>query len=168
MSNFAFYVLILTAVTAVLAIVLIKRRSSAETQATLTEHVEIIDSTSSDLRDELESNIAWLPDAVLLLDEKLNIVWSNQTAEEWLGTDSERDSGKYAPYVFGSEKLTEFLESRDYRESMDCEAPANKGKVIRVRIVPFRSGQLLLQARDVTQVKALEAVRRDFVANASH
>ena len=36
------------------------------------------------------------------------------------------------------------------------------------QIVPYGAGQLLLMVRDVTRQVRLEAMRKDFVANASH
>ena len=37
-----------------------------------------------------------------------------------------------------------------------------------MRFLPYKHRQYLLQARDITQVRALETIRRDFIANASH
>ena len=34
--------------------------------------------------------------------------------------------------------------------------------------MPYRAGQYLLQGRDITKIRQLEQIRRDFVANASH
>ena len=70
--------------------------------------------------------------------------------------------------LISDQRIIQFLNSRQYDEPFDCVAPTEPGVAIRIRVIPYRQGQHILQARDVTQVKGLEQVRRDFVANASH
>jgi two-component system phosphate regulon sensor histidine kinase PhoR len=52
-------------------------------------------------------------------------------------------------------------------ESFDFESPASR-RVWRAHVSPLLRGEVLLLLRDVTQAKLAEAIRRDFVANASH
>lgn len=50
---------------------------------------------------------------------------------------------------------------------LDFEAPASR-RVWRAHVSPLLRGEVLLLLRDVTEAKRAEAIRRDFVANASH
>ena len=47
-------------------------------------------------------------------------------------------------------------------------SPAGADSYLSLQVVPYGDGQLLLLVRDVSRQMRLEAVRRDFVANASH
>lgn len=42
------------------------------------------------------------------------------------------------------------------------------GRVLEIRIMGYGAGQLLLMARDITRVRQLEGMRKEFVANVSH
>jgi two-component system phosphate regulon sensor histidine kinase PhoR len=50
---------------------------------------------------------------------------------------------------------------------LDFEAPTSR-RVWRAHVSPLLRGEVLLLLRDVTEAKRAEAMRRDFVANASH
>jgi two-component system phosphate regulon sensor histidine kinase PhoR len=47
-------------------------------------------------------------------------------------------------------------------------SPVNNHITLSVRIVPYGAGLRLLIAQDVTQLKVMERMRKDFVANVSH
>ena len=49
-----------------------------------------------------------------------------------------------------------------------CASAAGKTATCRMQMAPYGEGQLLLLARDVSRQMRLEAMRKDFVANASH
>jgi two-component system phosphate regulon sensor histidine kinase PhoR len=63
----------------------------------------------------------------------------------------------------------EFMGKRDYRETLDLPSPAVDGIALSVRVVELNEiGKRLLLARDISRVRKLEQVRRDFIANVSH
>ena len=90
-----------------------------------------------------------------LRDVERGVLITNQT-----GVD-------FKSIVIDSE-LAQILSIKNYGTAIDCQAPDAADVILRVRLFPFRDGKHLLQARDVTKMKNLEQVRRDFVANASH
>lgn len=116
----------------------------------------------------LQDSMSRLPDAIILMDDQLRLEWANQTAEKWFGFSLSRHFHSELATLLDLPALKQYLASRNYAQSFDCSAPGAPEIEIRIRIVPYRQGQYLLQARDVTQVKMLEQMRRDFVANASH
>jgi two-component system phosphate regulon sensor histidine kinase PhoR len=117
---------------------------------------------------DLQDSMSRLPDAIMLLDDQLRLDWANQIAENWFGFRLSQHFQQELGSLLNLPAFDQFLESRDYKQSFDCTTPGSPEIEVRIRIVPFRHGQYLLQARDVTQVKVLEQMRRDFVANASH
>jgi len=135
------------------------------------------DSLAGGLGDALQTTVSNLPDAVMVLGRRLEINWANQAAADWFGVafgpgetaeQVRANPAPRLPEVLRGTAAGAWLAAGDYQESFDCAAPGAPGVDIRIRVVPFRHGQFLLQARDVTQVKNLEMVRRDFVANTSH
>jgi two-component system phosphate regulon sensor histidine kinase PhoR len=61
-----------------------------------------------------------------------------------------------------------YINSGDYAEPVIIPSPANQHITLSVRIVPYGAGLRLLLAQDVTQIKVMERMRKDFVANVSH
>ncbi len=117
---------------------------------------------------ELHEGMSSLPDAIIVLRDNLEIEWCNTTATEWFDLDTVQYRQTTLPRLFNDQALVDYITGGRYTESFDCVAPGNRQISIRIRIAPYRDGLLLLQARNVTQIKQLEQIRRDFVSNASH
>ncbi|MGB5705628.1 MAG: phosphate regulon sensor histidine kinase PhoR [Arenicellales bacterium] len=117
---------------------------------------------------DLRDMVSRLPDAIMLLDDQLRLDWANQTAVSWFGFRLPQDFQRSLVSLLNLPEFSQFIQSGDYKRSFDCVAPGAPAIAVRIRVVPFRQGQYILQARDVTQVKKLEQMRRDFMANASH
>jgi two-component system phosphate regulon sensor histidine kinase PhoR len=109
---------------------------------------------------------AALPDGVVLLSPGHEILWFNRTAARLLGLQRKADLGMPIENLVRHPEFSRYL-----------RGPGGGGGVV-VRLqdgerwlaliaIPA-GGQLLLLARDVTREARLEAMRKDFVANASH
>jgi two-component system phosphate regulon sensor histidine kinase PhoR len=61
--------------------------------------------------------------------------------------------------------FTNYLQNNDYGELIEFEF---NHRQMSMSITPYGHNQFLLTARDITQQRQLEDMRRDFVANASH
>lgn len=114
-----------------------------------------------------------LPEGVVILDQRRGIEWMNPRAALLLGLDAQRDSGMPVTHLVREPEFIAFLEEQ---RNSGGEAPApvmlrplrNPGRVLRIRGAPFSAGRTLLLVEDLTQLKRLETVRSDFVANVSH
>ncbi len=51
---------------------------------------------------------------------------------------------------------------------LDMKSPINSDKTLEIRIAPYSDGEYLMVVRDVSQIKQLEGMRRNFFANVSH
>jgi two-component system phosphate regulon sensor histidine kinase PhoR len=60
------------------------------------------------------------------------------------------------------------VERRGASAEVELDALVPDGRVLRLRADPVRGGGVVVVARDVTQARRADAVRRDFVANVSH
>ena len=51
---------------------------------------------------------------------------------------------------------------------MEMPSPINDGKVLEVRVMPYAEDQFMLVVRDITRIRSVENMRKNFVANVSH
>ncbi|WP_371373090.1 phosphate regulon sensor histidine kinase PhoR [Thalassotalea aquiviva] len=109
-----------------------------------------------------------LPDAAIVLDLDFAIRWANKKARRLLGIRWPMDSGQRINNLIRSPQLTKYLNKNDFTEPCSILAPDNDNQQLELRFMTYGDKQYLLLARDVSQSKRLERMRRDFVANVSH
>ena len=109
-----------------------------------------------------------LPDATVVLNDRLEMEWWNKAAKGMLGLERKKDHGRQIDDVISDPIFKRYLERGDYTRPLQVPAPVDDSTSLEVRIVPYGEGKRLLQARDITRLLQLETVRRDFVANVSH
>jgi two-component system phosphate regulon sensor histidine kinase PhoR len=123
-------------------------------------------------RDRLRGILAGMEEGVLLLDEQRHIVLINTALREMLllGTDA---VGKTQLEAIRHAELKELLDhARTSPEPVTGEIELGGLKprrlLLRAAQLPGREDQVFAVFVDVTEVRRLESVRRDFVANVSH
>lgn len=109
-----------------------------------------------------------LPDAAVVLDSEHNILWCNQLARLLLGFVWPQDSGQRIDNLIRHPDFSLYLKKGNYTEPFELAAPLSDNGVLEIRIMPYGTGQYLFIARDITHVRQLESMRKDFVANVSH
>lgn len=109
-----------------------------------------------------------LPDAVVVFRDEGNIVWCNKLAQHLLGFRWPDDEGQPISNLLRAPDFIKYLEKRSFDAPLDIRSPINPDKMLELRIVPYTEGEHLLVVRDVTQLKQLEGMRRNFFANVSH
>lgn len=109
-----------------------------------------------------------LPDAAIVLGLDFSIRWSNKKAMRLLGIKWPADSGQRLTNLVRSPPLTTYLEKADFSEPCSILSPDDDNQQLEMRFMTYGDDQFLLLARDVSQLKRLEMMRRDFVANVSH
>ncbi len=124
-------------------------------------------STKEILR-RLNRNIAALPDATVLLNEQLEIEWSNAPAQYLLGINSRYDIGQRISNLYRHPKFLRYLISPDKKAHLELESPINPKITLQIKIVRFGNNQRLLTARNVSDQMQLQEALKNFVANASH
>lgn len=108
-----------------------------------------------------------LPDAAVVLNSRDEIEWANVAAREVLGL-KKSDKGQRIPNLIRFPEFNQFIQARDYSQRITIASPINSHIVLDIRIVAYGKGLRLLLAHDVTQLKTMERMRKDFVANVSH
>lgn len=109
-----------------------------------------------------------LPDAVVVFRDEGNIVWCNKLAQHLLGFRWPDDSGQPITNLIRTPDFIKYLSKDDFSEPLEMRSPLNVERTLELRIVPYTEGEHLMVVRDVSQVKQLEGMRRNFFANVSH
>ena len=166
------FLLVLTVVIAILIVTIgyWRNRKTATNRKNESDTQDNIEETSNNyqLQSELETSIASLPDAIFLLEENWRIEWVNETAGKWLEGPPERSLSLPLWQGIHVSGLELYLKQRNFRESFEFESPYDPAVYLGLRIVPYRKGHFIAIGRDISKIKQLEQIRRDFVANASH
>ncbi|EGR3362964.1 two-component system sensor histidine kinase PhoR [Vibrio parahaemolyticus] len=109
-----------------------------------------------------------LPDAVVVFRAEGNIVWCNRLAQHLLGFHWPEDSGQPVSNLIRTPDFIKYLNKKDFSEPLEMRSPLNVERMLELRIVPYTEGEHLMVVRDVSQLKQLEGMRRNFFANVSH
>ncbi|WP_312211130.1 phosphate regulon sensor histidine kinase PhoR [Pseudescherichia sp.] len=107
-----------------------------------------------------------LPDAVVLTTEEGVIFWCNGLAQQLLGLRWPDDNGQNILNLLRYPEFTQYLKQQAFSKPLNLVL--NNGRHLEIRVMPYSEQQLLMVARDVTQMHQLEGARRNFFANVSH
>ncbi|MDR0805849.1 MAG: phosphate regulon sensor histidine kinase PhoR [Enterobacteriaceae bacterium] len=107
-----------------------------------------------------------LPDAVVLSSENGQIFWCNKLAQQMLGFRWPEDNGQNILNLIRYPQFADFIKRKEFNEPLTLHF--NNGNHIEFRVMPYDEGNMLISARDVSQVRQLENVRHNFFANVSH
>lgn len=125
-------------------------------------------------KQELNSVLESIHDGIIALGPDQSVVLYNPVALSLLGIEKEDISGQKYYQVIRESHLSALI--KRYFESpyvITDEVEMADGRIFQVIVSPFKHlpgeqiGAVLI-LRDITQVKKLERIRRDFVANVSH
>jgi two-component system, OmpR family, phosphate regulon sensor histidine kinase PhoR len=120
------------------------------------------------LLEQFQQATSALPDAAVVLDDGDQILWCNEPCQALLGLASPRDVGLPVTHLLRHPSFIEFLNQRHPGDSLEFPSPVNSEVLLNARVVPYGKKQWLLLATDMTRIRRLERMRRDFVANVSH
>jgi two-component system phosphate regulon sensor histidine kinase PhoR len=117
---------------------------------------------------QLQRSTAALPDGVVILNAQREIVWFNRMAARLLNLRRTADLGMRVENLLRAPEFVRYLAGQDYSVPVVVRTTSGEDGFLSLQVAPYGDGQLLLLVRDVSRQMRLEAVRRDFVANASH
>jgi two-component system phosphate regulon sensor histidine kinase PhoR len=117
---------------------------------------------------QLQRSTAALPNGVVILNAQREIVWFNRMAARLLELRSTADLGLRIDNLLREPEFLRYLTRQDYSNPVVIRPTMGEDSYLSLQVAPYGDGQLLLLVSDVSRQMRLEAVRRDFVANASH
>jgi len=109
-----------------------------------------------------------LPEAVVVLSEDWSIIWCNKLAQLLVGLRWPSDEGQRIDNLIRSPEFHQYLKLQSFQQPLEVMSPTSSSVMLECKIMPYGKAQFLLIVRDITQLKQLEQIRKDFVANVSH
>src|ERR1700731_2460013 len=117
---------------------------------------------------QLQRSTAALPNGVVILNGQREIIWFNRMAGRLLNLRRTADLGLRIENLLREPEFAHYLAVQDYSNPVVIRQTTGEDCYLSLQVVPYGDGQQLLLVSDVSRQMRLEAVRRDFVANASH
>jgi len=111
---------------------------------------------------------AAMPDATVVLNRYDQIEWINKAAQESLGLQPAKDVGQHLSNLIRHPGFIRYISRKEFDSPIELPSPADEQHTLNIRIIPYGQDQRLLIARDITRLKQLEQMRRDFISNISH
>ncbi len=87
-------------------------------------------------------------------------------ARHLLGFLWPEDNGQHILNLLRYPQFSYYLQQQAFSHSLMLQL--NNEHHVEFRVMPYAEGQLLIVARDVSQMRQLENLRRNFFANVSH
>ncbi|MCA9519941.1 MAG: PAS domain-containing protein [Myxococcales bacterium] len=127
-------------------------------------------------KDELETVLSSMVEGVLLIDINERIVRCNEAAALWLGDERAKFEGRFLQEAIRDSQMTSFVarvleQPRLQEEIVTVNRDGEKHLQVHGARLQEPSGKTrgaLVVMHDISNLKRLEQVRRDFVANVSH
>jgi two-component system phosphate regulon sensor histidine kinase PhoR len=129
--------------------------------------------TISEQKVELDTTLAAIADGIIVTDESGKVSLINPVVEKMLGLAADKATGGSLVEVVRDHEVVDI-----WQECLITGKPRIKllemlpeRKLVCVIATPLKSNSfkgVLLTLQDMTQIKKLEALRRDFIANISH
>ena len=120
-------------------------------------------------RDLFEAVLNGMSEAVIALDEKSHVTLINRSGSMLLGI-TDRPTGKMLLETVRIPELYELASATAESEGKTKEFELHIGPPRRIlaRATPLQRGGVVIVLVDVTELRRLERIRRDFVSNVSH
>jgi two-component system phosphate regulon sensor histidine kinase PhoR len=115
-----------------------------------------------------ERSFSAMPDAVVIANDRWQIDWCNAACDTLLGLRPSRDIGHSVTSLIRQPEFLHYIEQRDFENALYITSPLNEAMELEVRMTPFGDNEHLMFARDVTKIRQLNKMRKDFTDNVSH
>lgn len=126
----------------------------------------------SDERSKLVTVLANITDGIILTDEQTNIVLSNTAAEKLFGFKETDVLGKPLIESVINHEIDDVLRKCLKTESIqNTQIDSKNTRFLRVIAVPLKTNTgkgALLNIQDLTEIRTLQTMRREFLGNVSH
>jgi two-component system, OmpR family, phosphate regulon sensor histidine kinase PhoR len=116
----------------------------------------------------IQDSTAALQDAVLMVDASGALEFWNEAAENYMGLKNPVDIGQPITNLIRNPEFKSYFEKANYKEPLVISSPVNPHMHLQFNITLFGRKDRLILVHDVTRLKHLEQMRKDFVANVSH
>lgn len=108
-----------------------------------------------------------LDDGMLLLNADHSLDWWNPTATELLKL-RETDKGENIANLIRHPQFISFINRDSFEQPLELNSPFDPHRIFQFSAGTFGRGEIVLVVRDITRLRNLEEMRKEFVANISH
>lgn len=128
-------------------------------------------------RNQLETVFSSMVEGVIAIDTEERVIKLNEAAADFFGVDVQEAKGKIIQQIVRNvDLLQQIRQAFKHKEAVEGEIIIhyrNQNTFLQTHVVTLNNGGgenigVLMVMNDVTKLRKLEAVRRDFVANVSH
>jgi two-component system phosphate regulon sensor histidine kinase PhoR len=133
----------------------------------MTERIEGLFSELSRQKEELDSIMSSIDECIVALDEEGRVLFSNQSFRDLVGNQDVKN--KYYWEVARKESFVDFVKkTQEDHQSQSQEIPFD-GKTYLCHAVYLESRrEVVITLYDLTRIKNVEQIKKDFVDNVSH
>jgi len=116
---------------------------------------------------KFSKSTAALPDAIVVLGKKNEIRWFNPAAKSVLGL-RKKDKGEYILNLIHTPAFISFIQDKKTNTVLNIKSPTDERITLQIKIASYDKNSHLLVAHDISYLKNIERMRKDFVDNISH
>ncbi|TVP59990.1 MAG: two-component system sensor histidine kinase PhoR [Halomonadaceae bacterium] len=109
-----------------------------------------------------------LRDGVVMTNARGTLEWWNQAAEYLLGFRRGKDEGEIIYNLVRTPEFRQYFDNKDYSQPLEIRSPSRGYLMVELQINLFGEEDRLITVKNVTRLRQLEQMRRDFVSNVSH
>lgn len=120
------------------------------------------------ITDRIQDSTSALQEAVIMVDRHGNLEWWNHSAERFLGLRSPVDTNQPITNLIRAPEFSEYFDGGDFATPLTLPSPVRAKMHLEFNVTPFGRNDRLIIVHDVTRLRQLEQMRKDFVANVSH
>ena len=120
------------------------------------------------ITDRIQDSTSALQEAVIMVDRHGNIEWWNHSAERFLGLRAPADTNQPITNLIRAPEFSEYFNADDFSAPLTLLSPVRSKMYLEFNVTPFGRNDRLIIVHDVTRLRQLEQMRKDFVANVSH
>jgi len=105
---------------------------------------------------------------LILTDKTWNLTWWNQIGGELLNLRDPDDINSYLFSLLRSPSLKDYIDENDFTEPLILDNFATQRAVVELYFGDSPSHGYIILVRDISQLRKLNEMRSDFIANVSH
>ncbi len=128
--------------------------------------------------DRVESNLDELLDRIrkitTALDDGLILLTPEQALDRWNPAAANMlkfrvaDRGQHITNLFRDPRFVRFMQAEKFDSTLELPSPFETSRILQFSAGTFGDNELVLVVRDITRLRHLEQMRKDFVGNISH
>lgn len=118
--------------------------------------------------DRIQDSTSALQEAVIMVDRHGNLEWWNHSAERFIGLRTVTDTNQPITNLIRAPEFSEYFDAENFAAPLTLPSPVHSHMYLEFNVTPFGRNDRLIIVHDVTRLRQLEQMRKDFVANVSH